>query len=153
MNHALFSGSTGRYIANSFLTVRNYSYSRMEIGKIAISTVVAILLIYGSYLAVGPLFDSTMPAKPEADFEFQHSNNSNGTYQVQAIFRGDRKITEENTERLELVAEGGDSAQFPLPVNPGDSVSIDGVETETQVSIVWKGSDGRTATLARENIP
>lgn len=121
--------------------------------KTGIAAIVAILLIYGSYLAVGPLFDSTMPARPEADFEFQHSQNPNGTYQVRAVFQGGRNFTSGNTERLELVAKGGDSAQFTLPVNPGDSVSIVGVEAGTQVSIMWEGPDGRTATLARENVP
>lgn len=140
--------------ADTFLLAIRLHFPQAVNRKIAISSVlVAVALLAVGWAMVGPLFDSTDPTRPAGEFEFQYSQNPDGTYRVTAVFQGGREFTPENTERLELVAEDGEPAQFPLPTELQDSVSIDGVQSGTMVRVVWWGPESRSSTIAGEDVP
>ncbi|WP_338737596.1 type IV pilin N-terminal domain-containing protein [Haloplanus salilacus] len=122
------------------------------IGVILMVAITVILAAVIGTFVLG-LGNQVQDTAPQATFSFDFEENT-GTYNVTATHDGGDTFTSENTNSLNLSASGESDQAFDLSVSAGDSESIDSVDSETTVRVIWTSPNGdNTATIARTTTP
>lgn len=119
------------------------------IGVILMVAITVILAAVIGTFVLG-LGDQVQNNAPSASFSFDYNDTGvNATHESGASF------TEDNTDQLSLNQSSSDqSAVFDLPVEAGDSASIDSIESGEDVRVIWVSPDGsNSATVGRSTAP
>ena len=126
------------------------------IGVILMVAITVILAAVIGTFVLG-LGDQVQNNAPQASFSFDYQDFGGSAGTVVATHDGGATFNAENTGRLYLSA-GGAETTFTAVTNggasAGDSVSETGVNTGTDVSVIWESPSGEnTATLASGTTP
>ncbi|WP_277555174.1 type IV pilin N-terminal domain-containing protein [Halobaculum limi] len=125
------------------------------IGVILMVAITVILAaVIGSFVL--GLGNSVQETAPNANFQFDYTENGNGTYNVSATHTGGDTIPA--ADSLNISAAGGNGTvvqAFPTDgVSAGDSAIIDAVANDTEVRVIWTAQNGQSSqALATDSTP
>ncbi|QLG28656.1 type IV pilin N-terminal domain-containing protein [Halorarum halophilum] len=133
------------------------------IGVILMVAITVILAAVIGTFVLG-LGNNLQQTAPNANFDFDYSsagNSPTNPYRVDATHEGGATIDEDNADSLELVAESGQSVEFPSTVSSGTTASLNNlggtdnsVPASTTVRVIWTAHDGgNSQSLAEGKTP